>query len=326
MLSPDENWGSIKIGAGTPPVRVTLGGTTAWLALFTASTAIEARGQRPSLQYCAGIVIHDLERPDRILYRSPAPVLTPESSEERKGVVDNVVFPTGLDPRPDLGDHVLRRLLRHGRLLPIGAARLYCRDRRPTPRDKISAVSAVIVLGIGDRRSGVGASRPDSDQDRLSLRARSAEAGRVERRAQSGAVAPLSGDAPWALVGAARVFDANLESSRLPRATWPRICRKTRSGSYACRRTYRLGIARSRSIAVKRSFGEATIAFEFLPAYSFTARAREIVMMREASGSVELRVYEPVRSHDGRTPRFSTRYASGAPLRSSRTPTPARPR
>ncbi len=41
-----------------------------------------------------------------ILYRSPEPVLTPESKEERKGIVDNVVFPTGLDPRPDLGEHV----------------------------------------------------------------------------------------------------------------------------------------------------------------------------------------------------------------------------
>jgi predicted GH43/DUF377 family glycosyl hydrolase len=68
-----------------------------------------------------------LERPDRILYRSPQPVLTPESSEERKGVVDNVVFPTGLDPRPDLGDRVYDVYYGMGDY-SIGAARLFVGD------------------------------------------------------------------------------------------------------------------------------------------------------------------------------------------------------
>ena len=104
VLSPDEQWGSIKIGAGTPPVRARFNGTDVWLAFFHGVDAVG--GRKPSLRYSAGILIHDLERPDRILYRSPKPILTPESKEERKGIVDNVVFPTGLDPRPDLGDHV----------------------------------------------------------------------------------------------------------------------------------------------------------------------------------------------------------------------------
>ena len=42
--------------------------------------------------------------PDRVLYRSPKPILSPETPRERVGVVDNVVFPTGIDPRPDLAD------------------------------------------------------------------------------------------------------------------------------------------------------------------------------------------------------------------------------
>ncbi len=104
VLSPDDQWGSIKIGAGTPPVRARFNGTDVWLSFFLGVDAVG--GRKPSLRYSAGILINDLERPDRILYRSPKPVLTPESKEERKGVVDNVVFPTGLDPRPDLGDHV----------------------------------------------------------------------------------------------------------------------------------------------------------------------------------------------------------------------------
>ena len=128
VLCPNEKWGSIKIGAGTPPVRITLGETTGWLALFHGVDAIAGdSGHGPSLQYSAGIVIHDLERPDHILYRSPKPVLTPESKEERRGVVDNVVFPTGLDPRPDLGDRVYDVYYGMGDY-SVGAARLFVGD------------------------------------------------------------------------------------------------------------------------------------------------------------------------------------------------------
>ena len=37
------------------------------------------------------------------LYRSPQPVLTPESPDELRGTIANVVFPTGIDRRDDLG-------------------------------------------------------------------------------------------------------------------------------------------------------------------------------------------------------------------------------
>jgi predicted GH43/DUF377 family glycosyl hydrolase len=104
VLSPDAQWGSIKIGAGTPPARISLNGNDAWMSVFHGVDVITGGPHKPFLRYSAGIVIHDLERPDRILYRSPQPVLTPESRRERRGVVDNVVFPSGLDPRPDLGD------------------------------------------------------------------------------------------------------------------------------------------------------------------------------------------------------------------------------
>ena len=43
------------------------------------------------------------EHPRLIRYRSPEPVLTPESPQERRGTVANVVFPTGIDRRDDLG-------------------------------------------------------------------------------------------------------------------------------------------------------------------------------------------------------------------------------
>jgi predicted GH43/DUF377 family glycosyl hydrolase len=119
VLSPNANWGSIKIGAGTPPVRVAEG----WMSLFHGVDLIEDRDNRPAFSYSSGLVIHDVERPDRIVYRSPKPVLSPTTQRERNGVVDNVVFPTGLDPRPDLGDRVFDVYYGMGDYT-VGAARM----------------------------------------------------------------------------------------------------------------------------------------------------------------------------------------------------------
>jgi len=106
VLSPDAQWGSIKIGAGTPPVRTTLNGRDVWMAIFHGVDVITDGARKPFLRYSAGLLIQDLDRPDRVLYRSPEPIMVPESRRERRGVVDNVVFPTGIDPRPDLGERV----------------------------------------------------------------------------------------------------------------------------------------------------------------------------------------------------------------------------
>ena len=43
------------------------------------------------------------KHPRFIRYRSPEPVLTPELPQERLGTIANVVFPTGIDRRDDLG-------------------------------------------------------------------------------------------------------------------------------------------------------------------------------------------------------------------------------
>lgn len=123
VLSPDARWGSIKVGAGTPPVQIALDGVQGWLSVFHGVDLIAARGRRPGMRYSAGIVIHDLQRPDCVLYRSPEPIMTPTSRRERRGVVDNVVFPSGLDPRPDLGERVYDIYYGMGDCA-IGAARL----------------------------------------------------------------------------------------------------------------------------------------------------------------------------------------------------------
>ncbi len=96
VLAPDGPWGRLKTGAGTPPVRIAEG----WFALYHAVDAIEHDG-RYAMTYSAGVVIHDIDRPHIVVYRSRVPVLTPEHPDELRGVVNNVVFPTGIDVRGD---------------------------------------------------------------------------------------------------------------------------------------------------------------------------------------------------------------------------------
>jgi len=102
VLAPDGNWGSLKVGCGTPPVRVEEG----WMSLFHGVDVIDDKHAKPKLRYSAGIMIHDPQEIHKIVYRSPKPVLTPEHESELHGIVDNVVFPTGIDPRPDSGSRV----------------------------------------------------------------------------------------------------------------------------------------------------------------------------------------------------------------------------
>lgn len=47
------------------------------------------------LCYSAGVMVLSKNHPQRIRYRSPKPVLTPELPQERRGTIANVVFPTG---------------------------------------------------------------------------------------------------------------------------------------------------------------------------------------------------------------------------------------
>ncbi len=53
--------------------------------------------------YSAGVLVLSQEYPQVIRYRSAEPVLKPELLLEREGVVGNVVFPTALDRRIDIG-------------------------------------------------------------------------------------------------------------------------------------------------------------------------------------------------------------------------------
>ena len=99
LAVPERPWEETKIGAGTPPIRTPLG----WLMIYhgVAGKILEGVDHQPYVRYSAGAMLLDLDDPRKILYRSPEPTLAPETEEERAGIVPNVVFPTGIDPRED---------------------------------------------------------------------------------------------------------------------------------------------------------------------------------------------------------------------------------
>lgn len=100
LAQPVEPWEILKIGGGTPPVRCRHG----WLMVYHG--VHEREGSMPEkrkLNYSAGVMVLDEQHPHKILYRSPHPILSPELPEELLGMVDGVVFPTGIDRREDIG-------------------------------------------------------------------------------------------------------------------------------------------------------------------------------------------------------------------------------
>lgn len=100
VLPPDHDWGRVKNGAGTPPVRIAEG----WLSVFHGVDGqYDEAGHFRGMRYSAGLLIHDADRPDHVLYRSPEPLLSPSTPHEQQGVVNDVVFPTGIDVRPGGG-------------------------------------------------------------------------------------------------------------------------------------------------------------------------------------------------------------------------------
>jgi predicted GH43/DUF377 family glycosyl hydrolase len=95
LAIPVAYWEKLKIGAGTPPILTKHG----WMILYHGVHELE-NGQ---LCYSAGVMILSEKDPSKILYRSPEPILVPDLLEEKIGTIANVVFPTGIDCRHDLG-------------------------------------------------------------------------------------------------------------------------------------------------------------------------------------------------------------------------------
>lgn len=95
LLSPRASWERIKVGAGAPPVLTRHG----WLLVYHGVGGSLARRR---FHYSAGAAVLDASDPSRVIYRSPRPILAP-GEQEHEGVVPDVVFPTGIDQRTDIG-------------------------------------------------------------------------------------------------------------------------------------------------------------------------------------------------------------------------------
>jgi predicted GH43/DUF377 family glycosyl hydrolase len=122
IMAPEQLWETKKVGTGAPPMRVNDG----WLLTYHAVSAPNGHSR-----YCMGVAILDAERPARVRYRSPSPILEPHEEYERNGLVNEVIFPSATDRRADgaidvyygAADHVIAvaRLTMHG-ALPTGRA------------------------------------------------------------------------------------------------------------------------------------------------------------------------------------------------------------
>jgi predicted GH43/DUF377 family glycosyl hydrolase len=85
-------WDSLKIGAGSQPIKTRYG----WLLIY--------HGVDRDRVYRLGVILTDLKNPERLLYRSPNPVLSPEMAYEigdEHCWVPRVVFTCGAVPVKD---------------------------------------------------------------------------------------------------------------------------------------------------------------------------------------------------------------------------------
>ncbi len=92
VMAPEQRWEAKKVGSGAPPVRYPYG----WVLPYHAVSSPEGHPR-----YSMGVAVLDLERPSKVLYRTPEPVLEPQTVYERDGLVGDVVFPAATDLRAD---------------------------------------------------------------------------------------------------------------------------------------------------------------------------------------------------------------------------------
>jgi predicted GH43/DUF377 family glycosyl hydrolase len=129
LAAPVAPWARLKIGAGTPPVLTRHG----WLIIYHGVSEIAAPGKDGhKLCYSAGVMVLAKDHPREVLYRSAEPVLKPELPQECKGTVPNIVFPTGIDRRDDIGSPDRFDVYYGMADNRIGAARLDLADSLPT--------------------------------------------------------------------------------------------------------------------------------------------------------------------------------------------------
>jgi predicted GH43/DUF377 family glycosyl hydrolase len=93
VLTSSHPWEHVKVGGGPPPILV----GDQWLLFHHGIRNLAKPGEGRKLQYAAGAFLVDRCDVTQVLWRSPEPLMVPETKEELSGVVNNVVFPTGVD-------------------------------------------------------------------------------------------------------------------------------------------------------------------------------------------------------------------------------------
>jgi predicted GH43/DUF377 family glycosyl hydrolase len=93
----ERPWEALKIGGGTPPLLTPHG----WLTIYhgVSGEILEGVDHQTKVFYSAGAMLLDRDDPRIVRFRSPEPILAPGTADEREGLVNNVVFPTGADLR-----------------------------------------------------------------------------------------------------------------------------------------------------------------------------------------------------------------------------------
>jgi predicted GH43/DUF377 family glycosyl hydrolase len=140
LATPVSPWERLKIGAGTPPILTKHG----WLIIYHGvSEAASTGSDGHHLCYSAGVMVLSEQHPRVVRYRSAEPVLTPVLPQERDGTVSNVVFPTGIDRRDDLGTPDRFDVYYGMADNRIGVARLNLPDHLPAEADADSPAAKV---------------------------------------------------------------------------------------------------------------------------------------------------------------------------------------
>lgn len=95
LAAPEMPYEASKIGGGPAPLRVPEG----WLLLHHGATGVNVKGFELAYGACytAGAMLLDPADPSRVLARTPEPLLVPETEEELRGTLGNVIFPTAIE-------------------------------------------------------------------------------------------------------------------------------------------------------------------------------------------------------------------------------------
>jgi predicted GH43/DUF377 family glycosyl hydrolase len=89
LACAEDTWEGGRLGGGAVPFLTDKG----WLEIYHAAT--------PGERYCLGAALLDRDYPERVIAKSPSPILEPEAPYEVHGFKDDVVFTCGAIVRGD---------------------------------------------------------------------------------------------------------------------------------------------------------------------------------------------------------------------------------